>query len=233
MLSDLDGSCVIDLVEGRDTQAAKEVLCKLTNVQRENIQAIALDMWKAYIASAKEVLPNADLVHDKFHVVGYLNKAVDTVRKKENKSLSKQGDNSLKNTKYIWLKNQDNLDQESKKTFRALMKGELKVAKAWSIKRAFNHFWSYNYKGCAIKYFNRWFFWATHSRIKPIIKVAKMIKRHFNEIISYLEHHITNAVAEGLNSKIQTIKANARGFRNFQNYRTAVLFHCGKLDLYP
>ena len=60
-----------------------------------------------------------------------------------------------------------------------------------------------------------------------------MIKKHFENIITYLKHPITNAVSEGLNSKIQTLKANARGFRNFANYRTRILFYCGKLDLYP
>ena len=64
-------------------------------------------------------------------------------------------------------------------------------------------------------------------------KVAKMLQRHFENIITYLRHPITNAVTEGLNSKIQAIKANARGFRSFENYRTRILFFCGKLDLYP
>lgn len=66
-----------------------------------------------------------------------------------------------------------------------------------------------------------------------MIKVAKMLKRHFENIITHLRHPITNAVSEGLNSKIQAIKANARGFRSYLNYRTRILFFCGKLDLYP
>jgi transposase len=66
-----------------------------------------------------------------------------------------------------------------------------------------------------------------------MIKVAKMLKRHFEHLITYLRHPITNAVTEGLNSKIQAIKANARGFRSFWNYRTRILFFCGKLNLCP
>ncbi|MBI5399713.1 transposase, partial [Candidatus Saganbacteria bacterium] len=61
----------------------------------------------------------------------------------------------------------------------------------------------------------------------------KMIKNHMANIFTYLKHHITNAVAEGINSKIQQIKSVARGFRSFENYRVAILFHCGKLSLYP
>ena len=78
-----------------------------------------------------------------------------------------------------------------------------------------------------------WFGWAGRSRLKPIIKVAKMLKRHFENIIAYLRHPITNAVTEGLNSKIQAIKSNARGFRSFLNYRTRILFFCEKLNPYP
>jgi transposase len=66
-----------------------------------------------------------------------------------------------------------------------------------------------------------------------MIDVARMRKRHLEHLLTYLEHQITNAVTEGLNSKIQSVKSAARGFRNFKNYRTCILFFCGKLDLYP
>jgi transposase len=63
--------------------------------------------------------------------------------------------------------------------------------------------------------------------------VALMLKRHLDNLLTYMRHPITNAVTEGLNSKIQGLKNNARGFRSFLNYRTRILFHCGKLDLMP
>ncbi|HDZ02105.1 MAG TPA: ISL3 family transposase, partial [Nitrospirae bacterium] len=91
----------------------------------------------------------------------------------------------------------------------------------------------YRYEKVARNFFRKWYWWATHSRLKPIANVSKMIKRHLENILTYLKHRITNAVAEGLNSKIQQIKSAARGFRNFKNYRTAILFYCGKLDMYP
>jgi len=66
-----------------------------------------------------------------------------------------------------------------------------------------------------------------------LIKVARMLKSHLENLLTYLRHPITNAVTEGLNSKIQMIKSNARGFRSFDNYRIRILFFCGKLNLYP
>ena len=64
-------------------------------------------------------------------------------------------------------------------------------------------------------------------------KVADMFLNHIPGLLSYAVHKITNAVTEGFNSKIQMIKSAARGFRSFENYRIAILFHCGKLNLHP
>jgi transposase len=74
---------VIDVVEGRTEESSKELLNKLPEKQRESIEAVTMDMWPAYIKSTNEILPNADIVHDKFHIKGYLNKAVDSVRRQE------------------------------------------------------------------------------------------------------------------------------------------------------
>ena len=107
------------------------------------------------------------------------------------------------------------------------------MARAWAIKELFTKLWMYRYEGSARKFFKNWFGWAARSQLKAIIKVARIIKRHLENILTYLRHPITNAVTEGLNSKIQSVKSAARGFRNFRNYRIRILFFCGKLNLYP
>ena len=107
------------------------------------------------------------------------------------------------------------------------------MGRAWALKDMFSELWEYTYEGSAKNFFKKWYWWATHARLKPLAKAAKMIKEHLPNILTYLKHRITNAVAEGINSKIQQIKSAARGFRNFYNYRTAILFHCGKLNMYP
>ena len=110
---------------------------------------------------------------------------------------------------------------------------QLKVARAWAAKELFTQFWQYQEAGWARRFFKDWFGWISRSRLKPLIAVARMLQRHLENLLTYLKHHITNAVTEGLNSKIQSLKSAARGFRNFKNYRTRILFFCGKLDLYP
>jgi transposase len=234
VLCDLDGKRVIEVVRERTLSAAKELLSSLPEEQRGHVEAIAMDMWENYRVAAAELLPNAEIIHDKFHVMRELTRAVDLVRKQEHRENKKSGkEELLKKSKYVWLKNPANWTNSQREKFESLRVDILKVGRAWSIKEAFQSFWDYLYAGSAAKFFARWFFWATHSRLKPIIEAARTLKRHLAGLLAYCRHRITNAVAEGMNSKIQLIKSNARGFRNFENYRNAILFHCGGLSLYP
>lgn len=234
VLCDLDGRRVIEVVRERTLTAARALLASLPEQQRGGVEAIAMDMWENYAKAASELLPSAEIVHDKFHVMRELTKAVDLVRRAEHRENKKSGkEDLLKKSKYVWLKNPANWSDPQREKFESLRVDILKVGRAWSIKEAFQGFWQYLYAGSAKKFFDRWFFWATHSRLKPVIEAARTLKRHLAGLLAYCRHRITNAAAEGLNGKIQLIKANARGFRNFENYRYAILFHCGGLSLYP
>lgn len=233
LMVDIDGERILDVVEGRTLEAANSLWQKLPEEVRIGVDAVAMDMWDAFITSTKTHAPQADIVHDKFHISKYLNEAVDKVRRAEHKEFMKEGDETLKGAKYLFLKNPQNMAETEKERFKALRMDKLKAGRAWSIKEMFSEFWTYSYQASAEKFFQRWYWWATHSRLKPMTDVAKLMKRHLPNILTYLRHLITNAMMEGFNSKIQTIKANARGYRNFANYRIAILFYCGKLELYP
>jgi transposase len=233
LLTDLDERRVLEVIEGCDQARAEALWQSLPEEQRRRIEAVALDMAPAFIAASRAAVPQAELVHDKFHVAKHLNQAVDTVRRQEHKELMAQGDETLKSTRQLWLFNPVNFSDEQAAEFEALKYSGLKVARAWAIKELFSKLWDYRYEGAARKFFKSWYGWAARSKLKPIIKTARMIKRHLEEILTYLRHPITNAVTEGLNSKIQAIKSNARGFRSFENYRTRILFFCGKLSLHP
>jgi transposase len=233
VVSDLKDSRVIDVAKDRKEESLSEILKSISADQRAAIVAVAMDMWEPYMNAVKVLLPDADIVHDKFHIAKYLCEAVDKVRKTENKGLLKEGSEDLKGTKYLWLTNPNNWTDEQKGLFKELKDKGLKVGRAWTLKEMFSDLWGYTYEKTARNFFKKWYWWATHSRLKPIVDVGKILKRHLDNILTYLKHRITNAVAEGLNSKIQQIKSAARGFRNFENYRIAILFYCGKLDMYP
>lgn len=233
VLNDLSGSRVWEVVEGRKQQDADGVWESLTPEQREGVQAIAMDMWPAFENSANEALPNAKIVHDKFHVSKHLNEAVDKVRKAEHRKLMNEGDDTLKGSKYEWMRNHPDMRRAESASFRDLHKINLKTSRAWQIKETFKGFWDYRYAGAAERFFKEWYPKAIRSQLAPVKTVARMLKTHLPELLNYLTHRITNATSEGFNSLIQNIKANARGLPNFAKFRIRILFYCAKLDLYP
>ena len=231
ILTDIDNSRVLEIVPGRKLQAAKELLGTLSDSQRAGVKAVAMDMWPAYMGAAKECLPQADIVHDRFHISKHLNEALDKVRRSEHRTLSKAGRSPLTKTKYDWLKTYPDGRSSEAVAFRALKQMNLKTSRAWAIKENFSHFWIYRCEKAAKRYFDSWGTSAMRSRLEPIKTVVKMLRRHEAGLLSYSQHRINNACAEGFNSAIQLIKANARGLRNFTNYRARILFHCGKLNM--
>ena len=231
VLTDIERSRVFDVVPERKLAAAKKLIETLSPAQRLTVDAVAMDRWPAFMSATRACLPQADIVHDRFHVAKYLGKALDTVRKQEHSSLSKAGTSPLTKSKYAWLKNYADGRSSEAVAFRALNQLNLKTSRAWRIKETFTQFWSYYYRGAAKRFFDAWSNNAMRSRLEPIKKVVKMLRRHEQGLLNYSRHRITNASAEGFNSAIQLIKANARGFRNFINYRARILFQCGKLDM--
>jgi hypothetical protein len=110
-----------------------------------------------------QYLPQADIVHDKFHIAKYLGEAVDKVRKKETRSLIKSQDDTLKGTKYLWLTNPKNSTQSQLALFSKLKDKGLKIGRAWSIKEMFSELWQYRYEKAARQFFKHWLWWATHA----------------------------------------------------------------------
>lgn len=233
IMTDITGKRVLEVAENRDTEAVDTVWKSLSDKQIKGIKAVSMDFWQAFINGAETHAPDATIVHDKFHIMKYMNEAVDTVRRNEHRMLMCNKDTRLKGHKYLFLKNRTDFTKENKRDFRDLNIDQLAVGRAWNRKELLRGLWNYSYEKSARTFFNKWYFSATHSRLKPVIKVAKMIKKYLDNILTYLKHRITNGFAEGMNSVIQHIKSTARGFRNFTNYRIAILFFCGKLDLYP
>jgi len=117
--------------------------------------------------------------------------------------------------------------------FDELRDSNLKVSRAWHYKDLFRSFWECANREAAHEFFNGWYRSAVRCHMQPIKKVARMLKEHLPGLLNFAEHRITNALSESLNSRIQSIKTAARGFRCFENYRIRILFFLGKLDLVP
>jgi transposase len=231
VLSDVAHGKVIDIVTGRTCEDAKKLLQTIPEPVRECVEAVTCDMWPAYVKAYEAVLPKAALVFDRYHIMSHMGKAVDQVRRSEHAILRALEDDTLKGTKYIWLRNPDNMSAEQFEQIEGLSKLNLKTSRAWALKESLSFLWECPTLRSATRHWKNWWSWAARCRLEPVKKVARMIKVRLPQVLNYIKHPITNAVAEGLNSKIQSLKSAARGFCNFVNYRVRVLFFCGKLDL--
>lgn len=235
LVCDLEEATVEYIGEDRKETSLAAYFEAFPKEEREKIEAISLDMWPAYINACRNNVPGADqkMVFDRFHIMRHVVDAVDKVRKQEHKALMKTGDDTLTRSKYLWLTNPENMTDKARDRFDELKAMELKTARAWALKEALRELWSYKSQAWATKFWKRWYFWATHSRLVPMIQAAKLIARHLTNVLTYFKHRITNAVAEGLNSKIATVQKRACGYRNPNHFKIAVYFHCGGLNLHP
>jgi transposase len=235
LVNDPVRSRVLYVAEDRTQKSLDGFWETLSPEQRTSIEAMAMDMWDPYINSAQEHLLEAGkkIVFDKFHIAKHLGEAVDKVRRRENKTLRAAGDDRLTGTRYDWLRHPATMEPKDRQEFHALKNSNLKTARAWALKQAAMDLFSYIYERPARKHFRWWHNWAVRSRLPPMIETARMLKRRFENIITYLRHPITNALSESINAKIQWVKYTARGFRNKRNFQIAIYFHCGGLDLVP
>lgn len=238
MVVNLETQTVLHVADDRTAEGLAGYFDGLSIDDRLAIEAIAMDMWDPYRKAVRDSVPDGDvkIVFDRFHVMRHVTEAMDQVRRRENRLLRQRGDKRLTGTKFLWLKTRvgaSDFTAVSRRQFRALRQSTLKSARAWAMKDAFRHIWDYRSLPAARAFFARWEAWARRSRLRPMIHVAGIIRRHLENVLNYLNHRITNAVTEGLNAKIQWIKYSSRGFRDRERFKLAIYFHCGGLDLDP
>ena len=191
-----------------------------------NIREVYCDMSPAFINGVEKHFPEACLTFDKFHVLKIINEAVDEVRRQEQQSRPE-----LKRTRYIWLKNPENLKEKQAATLEALQvkKLNLKTARAYHIHLNFQEFWNQPLQE-AETFLKKWYFWVTHSRLEPIKEAAYTIKHHWDGILRWFTSKINDGILEGINSFIQAAKSKARGYRTTKNLITMIYLISGKLE---
>ena len=229
VVADLVEHDVINVPPGKDSATVERFARDFMdhNGVPEYVRLVTCDMSLGFQKGIREHLPNARRIIDKFHVVKHANEAVDKVRKTEGRS-----NPLLKRTKYLWLRNEESLTELQLETRRNLTRQRLKTGRACRMREVLqdvyadsptpSEAWVRLHRLCS---------WMMHSRLEPMKDFARMIRRHFTEIVAYFEHPYTNAVLEGVNSVIQNVKRRARGFRNMDSFATMIYLTCGKLDL--
>ncbi len=225
---DMDKSKVLFATPGKDAAtltAFKEDL-QAHGGRPENIKQACCDMSPAFIRGIEDTFEGSTITFDKFHVVKIINEALDEVRRQEQKDRP-----GLKKTRFAWLKNPPNLTVKQQTVIETLnvKKLNLKTAKAYQIKLTFQDLYNQP-KEEAEAFLKRWYFWVTHSRLKPMIEAARTIKSHWNGVLGWFKSGLTNGILEGINSLIQAAKAKARGYRSNRNFITIVYLIAGKLN---
>jgi len=227
LIVDLKESKTIFATEGKDSATIELFKADLSEHggDAEEIEDVCCDMSPAFIKGIEENFPKAQITFDKFHVLKILNTAVDEVRRQEQK-----GHPELKNTRYIFLKNPENLTNKQADRLEDLKLKDLnlKTMRAYQLRLNFQELWVQP-PDQAERFLNKWYYWATHSRLEPIKEAAYTMKRHWDGILNWFKSRINNGILEGINSLVQAAKARARGYRTNEYLITMVYLLTGKL----
>ncbi|WP_335871508.1 ISL3 family transposase [Bacillus sp. 2205SS5-2] len=223
---DPEGKNVIHVTKGKDSSTWVECKKHLESHggKADNVTQVCMDMSPAFIKGATDQFPDAAITFDKFHVIQAVNKAVDKVQRQERKSCVE-----LKNTRYIWLKNEQNLTAKQKERLDRLKDCELDTAKSYRMKLTLQEI--YRYPGVIAKMaLKDWIQWGLRCRLEPMVEVAKMIKNHYDGITQWFKSNLNNGLLEGINSLFQAAKRTARGYRSDKNMIAMIYLLAGKLD---
>lgn len=226
LFADLAGARVMFVTEGKDHETVSRFKEDFAAHGGDPLQVtdFSLDMSAAFIKGIGQEFENANLTFDKFHVIKLMNEALDKVRRGEQKS-----EPGLKKTRYVWLKNEENLKPGERAMFDALKDSTLSTARAYRIKTTLQGLYDQS-PATAADFFRRWYFWATHSRLPPVVRLAKTLKQHQAGILRWFDSQINNGLLEGINSLVQAAKARARGFRSARKMAVVIYLLLSKLD---
>lgn len=228
LFADIDDGKVLFVAEGKDH---KTVACFKEDFiahqgDPSKVTDFSLDMSQAFINGILESFPDAHQTFDKFHVVKLMNEAVDEVRRHEQKTQPE-----LKKSRYLWLKNQDNLDADDKQRFELLKNSTLDTGRAYRFKVTLQEIYKAP-KAQAKSLLKSWILWASTCGLAPVERVAKTIEKHLEGILRYFVSRVTNGLLEGINSLVQAAKAKARGFRSARKMKIIIYLLLSKLDFH-
>ena len=209
----------------RSEKSMDEFYAKIGEKQVKKIRLAVMDMWKPFEKSAKNNIPQAAILYDKFHVIRHLGEALDTVRKKEYARLTGEKRKFIKGQKYILLSNRENLSLDGKASLKTLLEVNKRLNTAYVLKESFGQLWSYQSEGWARKFFDNWKKSLKWQRLKPYEEFVKLIEKHWDGIAAYSkpENKVALGFVEGLNNKIRVFQRRAYGLQDEEYLQLKVL----------
>jgi transposase len=228
IVADIDDRRVVFVTDGRSADTVRQLADHIESHggDASRIKQASIDMSPAFIAGVTENLTEAEITFDRFHVMKLIGDAVDEVRRGEVKARPE-----LKGTRYVWAKNQPNLTAKQADMLAALSTTNLKTARAWRMRLAFQDIYAQPSRPWGTLFLDKWIGWAKRSRLEPMKAVARTMEKHRDGILAWFDSRISNGLIEGINSLVQAAKAKARGYRNKETLKVVTYMVAGKLDL--
>lgn len=196
------------------------------------INVICSDLWKPYIKVVTKKLPNAIHILDRFHIMQYLNTAVDNTRRKETAQLKHDGyEPILQKSRWCWLKHKSNQTQNQMAKLSELLRYNLKTVRCYLLKETFQQFWKYKTTWAAERFLKQWITQAMRSRLPELKKVARRLRKHQVLLLNYfrLKERFSNGIVEGFNLKAKLTMRKSYGFKTFRSIEVALYHSLGKL----
>lgn len=240
VLVDLDRHEIIGLLKSRKQDEIREVLMSWGDEVLNSIKLVSMDLSSSYKSIINEVLPEVEIVADRFHVMKQINDELDSKRKKEKRKATAEAEkarskakkkekeeieDALKGSKYPLLKNEVDLLNEQKEKLEKVKEVSPILAQMHNLKEEFRTIFekSQNWGEGTLELMD-WIEKASNVYSKS----CQTLINWFGEVTGYFEHHISNGCVEGLNNKLKVIKRCGYGFRNFENFEIWVLLSCNK-----
>lgn len=235
IVSDLESGAVLSVTRRHNAESLACFYRGLSQDQLESIKAVAMDMHQPYISATRDHVPDGQnkIVFDRLHVIRQANEALESVRAAEHRDLRIQRDEVLSGAKQMLLWGHENRPAKYDERFAKLRRRALKTARAWMMKELLRKLWDQLSMEHAREFYRRWSRWVDRSTIKPMKRLTRMLRTKIEGVLRYYMHPLTTAACEGINSRIAAIQHRAAGYRNYDRLRQAILFFCGKLNLYP
>jgi len=215
----------------RTVESLQGFFAMLGEALTSQIEFVCSDMWQPYLDVIRQKCSQALHILDRFHIVAKMNKALDEVRASEARRVSRDGFQPLKKSRWCLLKRKENLTSQQKIRLRDLLRYNLQTVRAYLLKEDFQQLWDYNSPTWAGMFLDFWCYQTMRSRIEPMKKIARSLRKHRALILNYFKakKEFSCGVVEGLNNKAKVTMRRSYGFRTFRVLELALYHSLGKL----
>jgi transposase len=240
VVSDLDRRRVVDVLDGRSRRAVERYLRSLPEHERERIEVVSIDPYEAYRQAIRNVLPQARIVADRFHLVRGANTAVDAVRRKRQRAAGRRKPKGVRasgqgarwrpelyRARRRLLKAGERLTERERTRLCELFAQEPEIAEAWALKEAFRAIYTAPDRHEAERRLDRFYTAVQRSGLQPFEAFANGVRLWQGELLAYIDEPTTNGYAEGVINKVKVVKRRAYGIPTFTTFRDRILLACG------